>query len=88
MIDKSRNISAVSSDMQKSECDSRPVFSLEVYEWDSMGEDKNYRVMAKMRAGGLSLEFDQTVDRMRQFFTERREKRAMEKLQDSENLRD
>lgn len=86
MIDKRKNVVVAGPGMLKNDCDLRPVFSLEVYECESGGEDRNFRVMAKVRAGGLSLEFDQTVDRMRQFFTERREKREMEKLRESESL--
>ncbi len=38
--------------------------------------DANHRISAKIRLGGMSLEFDTTLDDIREFFTKRRERKS------------
>ena len=58
----------------------KPVFSLNVYERGE-GDEKDYRIVATARTGGISMEFDQTVDDIRNFFTERRDRAEKKRLQ-------
>lgn len=50
----------------------KKVFSLEVTQLE--GEDEDYVVEASANYGGLTLTFEKTVDEIRRFFTERRDK--------------
>ncbi len=52
---------------------STPLFSVSVSEYET-GSGMDHAVYARVRTGGLSLEFNTTVDKIRKFFTEKREK--------------
>ena len=69
--------------------DNKPVFSLHIDEFEPEGADKStkdYRITARVHYGGLVLEFDKTVEEVRQFFTERRQKQ--ERQQEQQQVRD
>ena len=51
----------------------KPILALNVYPVGDE-EEEDYRIVASLCKGGLSLEFDSTVNEIRDFFTERREK--------------
>jgi hypothetical protein len=56
----------------------KPIASIQVFE----GEEDNYEIEGYVRIGGIKLEIDTDVNRVRDFFTKRREsrlKRAAEK---------
>lgn len=59
----------------------KPIISFNVYQVGE-GEEEDYEIQASVRKGGLTLEFDSTVSKIRQFFTERRE-REEQKLLDA-----
>ena len=56
------------------------IFSLNVFEV-VRDNDKDYHIVAAVRVGGISLEFDRTVDQIRSFFTERRERQERKRLE-------
>jgi hypothetical protein len=51
----------------------KPVFSISVSEYTS-GDNVDHAVEARIVSGGLQLNFNTTVDKIRKFFTERRER--------------
>jgi hypothetical protein len=62
--------------MTKSKSGKKKIASLEVYEVDTGDGDKDYQIELSAAYGALDLTFGATVDEIRQFFTERRERKA------------
>ena len=52
----------------------KPMFSLDVYEVQDGAGGKDHLIEAGIRTGALNFQFEATVDQIREFFTERREK--------------
>lgn len=53
----------------------KPIASIQVI---PAVDDGNYNIIGYVRIGGMKLELDTDVDRIRSFFTKRRERRALE----------
>jgi hypothetical protein len=57
-----------------------PIFTAQVFE-EKVGEDTDYRICVRARVGGFTLEFDKTVEQIRKFFTDRRERSEKRKVE-------
>lgn len=56
----------------------RSVFSLNVAQVKTRNGDKDYLIEAGIKSGAVNFQFEATVDQIREFFTERRERAALE----------
>jgi len=55
----------------------KPVFSLNVSQVQTRSGDKDYLIEAGIKSGAVNFQLEATVDQIREFFTERREKAAL-----------
>lgn len=68
--------------MSKNE-ERKPIASIQVFD----GGDENYSIEGYVRFGGIKLEIDTDVNRVRDFFTKRRESRLERKSKQPRHLR-
>jgi hypothetical protein len=65
----------------------KPIFTLTITEVlaSTPEGESDYRISACIHHGGLSLEFDRTVEQVRRFFTERRQKQEQKQVRKGKN---